>query len=321
MRRGSPRKDRVAIARQVKSAEFRKLSSEELELYRVEAEQMTARNKQFAETPVKPEMLFRNQQKFKEVLTAIFSAFLGTGRACIGKGVFHIQYTLCGEGGPFSRSLVVGPCQTHYTQSKEYEKVMESWVNWSIEELRKDEEDCPHFNSSTPAPNSELAGCSTDTLVSAPVTPPQGILNASEGETTQDTTNTSAKAVCSTLGNDEETNSTCESTIEQADLQLLPIAAEIVQSVASQAVHNIEEERTSKQSIVNEPTTGKLSCVLPKKRGRPRKSDVPLVKATSAGPSSCRSKRVRKPNKNHAASYDNVVRREEEERLKRRRRA
>lgn len=49
-------------------------------------------------------VLTSNQRKLDEVFEHIFHALLGGSRASIGKGIFHLQYTLWGEGGPYSKT-------------------------------------------------------------------------------------------------------------------------------------------------------------------------------------------------------------------------
>ena len=50
---------RVAVYRQVQSREFKKLSPESLEAYKIEAEKETYRNKSYAEAPATEQELFR----------------------------------------------------------------------------------------------------------------------------------------------------------------------------------------------------------------------------------------------------------------------
>ena len=52
-------KHRIAVHRQVQSSEFKKLSPEMLETYRIEAEQETERNRRFAQTPIMAQDIFR----------------------------------------------------------------------------------------------------------------------------------------------------------------------------------------------------------------------------------------------------------------------
>ena len=54
------RLDYVSIVQlQVQSAEYKKLSSEELEAYKIEAEEETEKNRRFAETPITEDETYR----------------------------------------------------------------------------------------------------------------------------------------------------------------------------------------------------------------------------------------------------------------------
>ena len=59
----------------------------------------------------------RNQRKLDDVLEHLFRSLLGDGRASVGKGIFHLQYTLLGKHGPFSKKsgqvLRSGLCTMH----------------------------------------------------------------------------------------------------------------------------------------------------------------------------------------------------------------